>query len=97
MPREQSPSMHEAHDEPGKPTQWELEFVLGELRAVEQRLQGQLDDLKRRLGSNPPDSAELKVRDWRVRAPAWAALLLAVLIVLAVAIWQAEDLSKILK
>jgi hypothetical protein len=44
----------------------------------------------------PNSTAEIKTDKWRVRAPVWAALALAVLLVIALAIWQIEEIAKLL-
>lgn len=100
MSRDQSPSMHDSHDEPGKPAQWELDLVLGRIASLEEELAEQ----RRRLDvmqptSSPPDgTTEVRTAGgMRVRAPWWVAIALALVILAIVVVWQVEDLAKLWK
>jgi hypothetical protein len=91
-----SPSMHESHDEPdfGQLTTPDREFIAQVFRGLDERLRL----VEQRLGSNPPGSAEVtSPTGWRVRAPAWVAIALAVVVTIALAIWEADTLQALLK
>jgi hypothetical protein len=95
-----SPSLHESHDAPGAPAQWELDLVLGRIAVLEDELRVQrqrLDAL--RAPSSPPDgTTEVRTAGGtRVRAPWWVAITLSIVVLAIVAVWRAKDLAVIVK
>jgi hypothetical protein len=67
---------------------------------IEEQIAKVLEKLdKRSVSSDPPSStAEVRTASGnRVRAPVWAAIVLALIVLAIVSIWQAEDLAAIVK
>lgn len=89
-----SPSLDEHHDGPGY-TLPEYESVMTAYRDVLRRV----EVLERRANSEAPGTVDVRrsEKGWRVRAPQWIAVALAVIALAALALWKAETLVTILK